>query len=352
LSSAEKESFVKSFLIFFISLSLASSLVFWFEYSQKKHLLEEAVFNEMKLCSLDLKCKQFTFDFTSLDADISYNLKKDTAGYYALFSIPSDKYALKLHFSQKLFDARLAKIFNTLFQYFLFTLVCLAVLSAIFSFYALYPLKKALNLTEEFSRDMIHDLNTPLSSLRLNTSLLKTSPSEAKKIKRIEQSIETIVLLGNNLKSYLGSQPSQKEIFDLRRLLKERVSILQYSFSNVAFIFDDVSDTIVLNTNRDAITIVIDNILGNAAKYSKDKGTVWIDIDAISKVLHINDDGIGIKEPKRIFERFYKEHERGLGIGLHVVKKICDDLGIQIDVKSIVGQGSQFSFDFSSLTLR
>jgi signal transduction histidine kinase len=228
----------------------------------------------------------------------------------------------------------------------------LAVLSAIFSFYALYPLKKALNLTEEFSRDMIHDLNTPLSSLRLNTSLLKTSPSEAKKIKRIEQSIETIVLLGNNLKSYLGSQPSQKEIFDLRRLLKERVSILQYSFSNVAFIFADVSDTIVLNTNRDAITIVIDNILGNAAKYSKDKGTVWIDIDAISKVLHINDDGIGIKEPKRIFERFYKEHERGLGIGLHVVKKICDDLGIQIDVKSIVGQGSQFSFDFSSLTLR
>jgi len=352
LSSAEKESFIKSFLIFFISLSIASSLVFWFEYKQNKHALEEEIFNEMKLCSLDFQCKQFTFDFVSLDSEISYSLKKDDTGYYALFSIPSDKYAMKLHVSKELFDVRLTKVAKTLFQYFMITLICLVILSIIFSFYALYPLKKALNLTEEFSRDMIHDLNTPLSSLRLNTSLLKTPPSEAKKIKRIEQSIETIVLLGNNLKSYLAGHPSQKEIFDLHELLKERVSALQYSFPNVVFDFDYTSETMMINTNRDAITIVVDNVLGNAAKYSKDIGTVWIRIDASRKMLHIDDDGIGIKEPKKIFERFYKEHERGLGIGLHVVKKICDDLKITIDVKSIIGQGTQFSFDFSSLTLR
>ncbi len=352
MSSAEKESFIKSFLIFLISLSLSSALFFWFEYVQKHHALEEQIFNEMKVCSFELNCKEYTIDFAPLNATTLYYLKKDSTGYYALFPIPSDKYALKLHLSQELFDVRLNKIFNMLLQYFLITLLGLLILSALFSLYALYPLKKALHLTEEFSKDMIHDLNTPLSSLRLNTSLLKTSPSEAKKIKRIEQSIATIVSLGNNLKSYLGSHPSQKEIFDLHGLLKERVGVLQYSFSNVMFIFDDSNETMPVDANRDALTIIIDNILGNAAKYSKDTGTVWIRIDTSRKVLHINDDGIGIKEPKRIFERFYKEHERGLGIGLHVVKKICDDLKITINVKSIIGQGTQFSFDFSSLTLR
>lgn len=351
MNSAERESFIKSFLIFFISLSLASSLVIWFEYKQNKHALEEEIFNEMKLCSLDFKCKQFTFDFVSLDSEISYNLKKDDTGYYALFSIPSDKYAMKLHISKKLFDTRLTNISNTLLQYFMITLLCLAIISIIFSFYALYPLKKALNLTEEFSRDMIHDLNTPLSSLRLNTSLLKTPPSEAKKIKRIEQSVETIVLLGNNLKSYLSGHPSQKEMFDLYELLKDRVDVLQYSFPNVIFNFDDSNESMMINTNRDAIIIVIDNVLGNAVKYSKNIGTVWIRIDTIRKMLHIDDDGIGIKDTKKIFERFYKEHERGLGIGLHVVKKICDDLKITINVQSIVGLGTQFSFDLSSLTL-
>jgi len=70
-----------------------------------------------------------------------------------------------------------------------------------------------------------------------------------------------------------------------------------------------------------------------------------------NKTLNIIDSGKGIQNPKRIFERFYKEQERGIGIGLHIVKKLCDELDVKISVDSKLGSGTAFSLDLSKLTL-
>jgi len=47
-----------------------------------------------------------------------------------------------------------------------------------------------------------------------------------------------------------------------------------------------------------------------------------------------------------------KEQERGLGVGLHIVKKLCDEMKIKISVESKLGLGSVFKLDISALTLR
>lgn len=350
MKHAETESFIKSFLVFFLSLSFLSALVFWFEYTHERHTLEEAVFNEMKVCSFDLKCQQFTFDFAPLQTATLYVLNQDDKGYYALFSIPSGNYALKIHLAQDLFDTRLAQIRNNLLQIFLAALAILGVISAFFSFYTLQPLRKALRLTQEFSRDILHDVNTPLSSLRLNVSLLKVPDSEAKKIERIERSIETLVALGNNLRSYLEGHPLQNEMIDLHTLLKERIVIIQKLYPSISFILDDTTFTV--HTNPDGLTRIIDNLLSNAAKYNKQHGSVWIYLNVSVHTLHIDDNGRGIEYPEKIFNRFYKEHDRGLGIGLHIVKKLCDELKIPIQVKSVLGEGSRFTLNLSMLTSR
>lgn len=304
----------------------------------------------MKVCSFDLKCQQFTFDFAPLQTATLYVLNQDETGYYALFSIPSGNYALKIHLSQNLFDARLAQIRNTLIQVFLIALAILGFISAFFSFYTLQPLRKALRLTQEFSRDILHDVNTPLSSLRLNVSLLKVPDSEAKKIERIERSIETLVALGNNLRSYLEGHPLQNEMIDLHTLFKERIVIIQKLYPSISFILDDTTFTI--HTNPDGLTRIIDNLLSNAAKYNKQNGSVWIYLNVSAHTLHIDDNGRGIEYPEKIFNRFYKEHDRGLGIGLHIVKKLCDELKIPIQVKSVLGEGSRFTLNLSMLTSR
>jgi len=350
LKKAEYESFFKSFGLFFIALSVLSGVLFYVEYRQLKHDLEEKLYNQMRLCSYDLKCTQFGFDFVPLNPKKLYELQHTSTEMFVLFSIPkNDTYALKLSLSNTQYEIMIVKIRNDLIFYYGWALLVIAVVSALFSFYTLYPLRRALHLTQEFSRDILHDLNTPLSALRLNVSLLKPTPGDEKKIDRMIQSIDTIVSLGDNLRSYLEEHVYQVETFDLNPLIQTRISTLEKLYSSIHFILN--FENISITTNRDAFIRIIDNLLINAAKYNKHEGSVTVSIDSKHNKLHIQDTGKGIAHPEKIFERFYKEHERGLGIGLHIVKKFCDELKIPIDVDSRISKGTIFSLNLTALTL-
>ena len=58
----------------------------------------------------------------------------------------------------------------------------------------------------------------------------------------------------------------------------------------------------------------------------------------------------GIQNTKKIFDRFYKEQDRGIGIGLHIVKKLCEELSIKIKVQSQINFGTKFTLNLSQLT--
>ena len=79
----------------------------------------------------------------------------------------------------------------------------------------------------------------------------------------------------------------------------------------------------------------------------KKNGKVILKVE--KNILQIEDTGKGIKNPSKVFTRFYKEQERGIGIGLHIVKKLSDELGININVDSVVGRGTVFSLDLKNL---
>ncbi|HQS66698.1 MAG TPA: HAMP domain-containing sensor histidine kinase [Sulfuricurvum sp.] len=349
MKHAEIESFRKSFLVFFLSLSLLSGFLAYFEYLKQKQSLDTTLFNQMKLCSFDLKCTQFEFDFVPLQSSKLYTLTAEPKGLYALFTIPKNgTYALKLRFAQKHYSQRLHTIQIMIFKYYLLTLTGMALLSFLFSLYALSPLRRALQLTEEFSRDILHDLNTPLSSLRLNVARLIVPSSETKKVERIEHSIEAIASLGNNLHSYLDGDALHQEHIDLFNLLQERLLIMRRLYPDITFHLQGSS--LVVKANRDTLIRIFENLLSNAAKYNTSQGSVWIDIS--NTTITIRDNGKGIQNTAKIFDRFYKEHDRGLGIGLHIVKKLCETLKIVIDVQSTVGEGSLFSLNFKALTQR
>ena len=93
-----------------------------------------------------------------------------------------------------------------------------------------------------------------------------------------------------------------------------------------------------LECNKIALERILDNLLTNACKYNKKNGTVFIDI--IKNKMTIRDTGVGIKNTTKIFQRYYKENETGLGIGMSIVKKLCDMLEISISVKSVINEGT------------
>jgi len=346
LKRVEKESLVKSFLLFFSSQTLLIAILFFTNYQRELQTLDNQIFAQMRICSFNLQCKNYKIGFVNTKGHELYKLYKNENGVSSYFSIPSSKkHYLKIYLNKKEYLQKIAKIKKTLLVQFLILEFFIALLSFGFAFYTLLPLRNALRLTEEFIKDILHDFNTPLSTLRLNIAMLKRSCATNKQIPRIENAIATILALQTNLRSYLHSHSHQKEQFDLEDFLRERVALIQENYKDIHFEIAHTDATLM--TNKDALTRIIDNLLSNAAKYNKKDGKVHIQFE--NNILTISDTGKGIRNPKRVFERFYKEQERGIGIGLHIVKKLCNELGIKISVKSVPKEGTSFSLDLSHL---
>lgn len=350
LKYVEFESLSKSFLLFFTSLSFMISIILYQSYIKEVKVLDESIYTQMRICSFDLKCDQFELDFIETEQNQLYTFHKNDEGVFALFSIPnSSDYIMKVFFPQTHYKHELDIIQEEHIYHYVIVLFILFIVSFLFSLYALKPLRKALLLSDEFIKDILHDFNTPLSTLRLNSSLLKKELSENTKIIRIEQAVQTILNLQNNLRSYIDESPLQNENIDLNTLIIQRLAFFASSFPNL--IFTHHLDAMSVYTNIDAMTRILDNLISNAAKYNIKEGKVDITLDATNKQLIIKDTGKGIKSPNKIFERFYKEHDRGLGIGLHIVKKLCDTLHIPITVHSKINVGSTFILDLKNLNL-
>ena len=143
----------------------------------------------------------------------------------------------------------------------------------------------------------------------------------------------------------------QKKISNLRDSIFGQMKVCSWDLKCKEFSIDFATNKqkylYKLYENKDAFSRIIDNLLSNAYKYNKKDG--FIKIILKDKLLIIEDSGKGIKNPSKIFDRFYKENDRGIGIGLHIVKKLCDELDIKVSVKSEIGKGSIFYLDLKSI---
>ena len=346
MKKVEKESLSKSFSLFFLSQALLVGVLFLFEYKKEVRTLETDLFNTIRVCSFDLECPGFEIDFVpkgSYELYKPYKGKEGLSGYFPIFT--SQKNLLKITYPRKKYLRKLHRIRNALLIDFLFVLSIVALLSFLFALYALWPLRQALMITEEFVKDILHDFNTPLSIIRLNISMLYKECPESAKLTRVENALATVLALQENLRAYLQEHALQSESFDIRNVVRERIELLHRNYPSIRFRSE--LPILFVKTNRDAFVRVLDNILTNAAKYNKQEGEVYIYYH--DNKLIIQDTGKGIKNPKKVFDRFYKEHERGNGIGMHIVKKLCDAIGIAVDVESEVGVGTKVSLDLKRI---
>ncbi|MDM5263155.1 HAMP domain-containing sensor histidine kinase [Sulfurovum sp. XTW-4] len=338
----ERESFLKSFLIFLILLEVLLAINFWNEYQIKKVEIEDKIHIEMKLCAFSLQCAGLTTDFVDKDENKEENILYQDGGFYSYFKVPtSEKYLMKVMYSQENYLQRVGKLANKLYGKFLFYSVFAAFVSLLFSFYALMPLQRALRINEEFVKDILHDFNTPLSSMLINLKLFKREIGDNQKIQRLENNIQSILSLQDNLRIFLKGVPAQSERFSLKELVQDRVHYFEVLYPDVNYKI--AIDKTTLETNKDAFTRILDNLLSNAGKYNSVNGDV--DIVLLGSSLTIQDTGKGIKHPSRVFDRYYKEQDRGIGIGLHIVKKLCDELTIPIKIQSKKNKGTKIELN-------
>lgn len=334
----ERESFLKSFLIFLILLEVLLAINFWNEYQIKKVEIEDKIHIEMKLCAFSLQCAGLTTDFVDKDENKEENILYQDDGFYSYYKVPtSEKYLMKVMYSQENYIQRVEKLANKLYGKFLFYSVFAAFVSLLFSIYALMPLQRALRINEEFVKDILHDFNTPISSMLINLKIFKREIGDNQKIQRLENNIQSILSLQDNLRIFLKGVPAQSERFSLKDLVQDRVHYFEVLYPDVHY--QITVDKTALETNKDAFTRILDNLLSNAGKYNIANGNVNIVLQG--STLTIQDTGKGIKHPSKVFDRYYKEQDRGIGIGLHIVKKLCDELTIPIKIHSKKKEGTK-----------
>ena len=335
----EKESLFKNFMVFFLLLEFLLILLFLQIYHNSRDDYNKELLHKMQICSYSLKCKKFQIGFVPINQKNLNRIYINDNGVDAFFYIPkSKKYNMRLLYKAKDYHKNIDKIFKSMVYRFIAFSILLLGVAIIFTLYSLNPIRKALKINDEFIKDILHDFNTPIASMVLNIEMFNDENSEDLYIKKVSQSLSTMVLLQDNLTTFLYHLPSQMGVVNINLLAKERLHLIHSLYPKIDFKYKEIS-TFRTTTNKELLTRIIDNLLSNAFKYNKAKGLVTLSIDKYK--ITIKDTGKGIKDTNKIMQRYYTEQERGIGLGLHIVQKLTQELDIRLEIKSKIGIGTE-----------
>ena len=225
--------------------------------------------------------------------------------------------------------------------------------------------EEATKLKSQFLASMSHELRTPMNSiLGLTELILEETSLVGKNRERLEvvlKSSKRLMNLINDILDLSKIEAGKMELHNEDVLLEELIRDVETSISPLVNnkpidlkLSRNCNTRIIINVEREKITQVLINLLGNAIKFTENgyvELAVSIDKNSLLR-FDIKDTGIGISEEniKIIFEEFRQADGTttrkfgGTGLGLAICKKIADLLKGNITVMSVMGQGSTFSF--------
>ena len=206
---------------------------------------------------------------------------------------------------------------------------------------------------DKFIKDSAHELNTPITVLLSSVSMLKNGKNPEKMMKYISSSSKQISQIYNDIQFATFNEFKNNHIleFDLKELLNQSIDF----FIDIATLKNiNISQNLnscVVKMDRTKAQRLVNNLISNAIKYSKKDSK--INIELINCKLMVEDFGIGIKEEelKEIFVRYKRgeNSEGGFGIGLDIVKSVCQEYGLILNLESKEKVGTKFFVDFSNI---
>lgn len=209
-----------------------------------------------------------------------------------------------------------------------------------------------------FIAGVVHDIRNPLNALQSALRLLRGPQLDDEKRQEVfsvaSKQVAHLATLTKDLADTASIESGHLSLrtgsHDVARLVKDAVGFFADSTELHQFILE-IPNEAYAHCDPDRITQVVNNLIGNAVKYSPRGGIVKVSLEAGEDLLTIAvaDHGIGIapEDEAGIFEPFRRTAttERafhGMGLGLSVVKRIVEAHGGHIEVQSAVGEGSLF----------
>jgi len=208
---------------------------------------------------------------------------------------------------------------------------------------------------QAFTADVSHELRTPLAVIEGAAEVLQEDTSldvaQLTRIRRIARAAHEMSEVTHALLE-LAREQQQSELTascEVDKLLHEVVDSHRHLLeTNNVTVDITVRSAPVLSVECALLRIVVGNLIRNAFSYTAE-GCVRITLDSYS--ISVADTGVGIptRQLEEVFKPFYSA-QGGEGIGLSLVRRICQHYGWQIKVSSQVGKGTRFRLDFSEQT--
>ena len=210
----------------------------------------------------------------------------------------------------------------------------------------------------QFTSDASHELRTPITVISActedaltenekvdNRENLETIKNEAARMTKI---ISQLLMLSRGYEGRYNFKPDRIELCDMVESVAEELK--DAADTRHINIHNDIDRKFEITADQSLMTQLFVNLIGNAVKYGKDGGNIWLNLSVREREVQIDvsDDGIGIspEDQQHVFERFYrtdKARDRsGSGLGLAIVKWIVELHNGQISVKSSLGHGTTF----------
>jgi signal transduction histidine kinase len=223
----------------------------------------------------------------------------------------------------------------------------------------------AVRARDEVLRIVSHDLGNPISGVLINTSVLLRRVRDDEQLTEIRLRIEEIRTLALQMQrlrrdlldvavieaGQLTITPQLVETGDIVRTALERMRPLAVE-QEVVLEAEVAPSAERVVADRERILQVLDNLLGNAIKFSPSGGRGAVAVEELEGTTRftVDDEGPGIPEEnrERVFDRFWKVEERnrtGAGLGLAISKGIVEAHGGRIWVEGAPGSGSRFRFE-------
>jgi heavy metal sensor kinase len=222
-------------------------------------------------------------------------------------------------------------------------------------------LEDAINSSKQFVADASHELRTPLAVLRgeleelaqdaqLKAHTRESLGSMLEEVDRLAEIVEGLLALS---RLDTGEGKSEWVRFDLAEVVvttADQMGLLAEDKSIT--VICDAPSPVIIEGDRPRLKQVVVNLLDNAIKYTPNGGRITLKITQEDgyALLDVADEGVGIPAEAlpHVFKRFFRvdgsrsRDRGGAGLGLSIVKSICDAHGARVEVSSVPGRGSHF----------
>lgn len=199
-----------------------------------------------------------------------------------------------------------------------------------------------LDAKKLFLRYTVHETNTPLAVIMANIELYELQSGKHPLLSNIEAATKNIYTIYDDL-NYLTKKNKvhlKKTKLILLEMIKSRLQFFNIvaEQSCLSFEIHGHSTSSAIYINETKLQRIIDNNISNALKYTKEFEVIHIIIfeEGENCVFEISSYSSIIRDPRKIFDAYYREEltKEGLGLGLNLVKEICNEENIKIELTS------------------